>query len=251
MRKNPALHTNIAPSSLNATFQDDTSTGYSTDGTNSDDGGGGKEEKNEKHISYGRRRRERQGSLDKKTFSPVVFVLLFGVLLSFLDVLYIMKHLESSPSEVISTVTLEEIQSRSGGGDNRHDKTNNGKTSRENTVDRNNPLAGREKIIKIITDAGISFDPVEDADLINELPLWSEVTGMYGENPILHGLNEGNCKRFQAHSEQGEHLLGTAGAFNSGTNLLSELLIANCIMPERMKKYGQKSRGIRWQVSIG
>lgn len=162
-----------------------------------------------------------------------------------------MKHLESSPSEVISTVTLEEIQSRSGGGDNRHDKTNNGKTSRENTVDRNNPLAGREKIIKIITDAGISFDPVEDADLINELPLWSEVTGMYGENPILHGLNEGNCKRFQAHSEQGEHLLGTAGAFNSGTNLLSELLIANCIMPERMKKYGQKSRGIRWQVPWG
>ena len=202
-----------------------------------------------------RNRGERRGAGEKiKIFSPVVVVLLIGILLSLLDVFYIMKHLDESSStdeEVIPTTTsLAEIQSQS--IDNSHDEDNNSnnRKNENKNIDSNNPIAGREEIIKIITDAGISFDPVEDADLIEELPLWSEVTEMYGTKPVLHGFNEGNCQRFQASSDPGEHFLGTAGTFNTGTNLMSELLISNCMMPERMKKYGHTSRGVRWQVSF-
>jgi hypothetical protein len=270
--RNTAKHVNDgAPPSTSGSFSDDGSTSFSTDDDTKSDGGGvgDRRERSRRHHrggggggggapasssgDKGRRRRsrgERRGTGEKiKIFSPVVVVLLIGVLLSLLDVFYIMKHLDESSStdEVIPTTTsLAEDQFQSVG--NSHDKNENSNNNKN--TDSNNPIAGREEIIKIITDAGISFDPVEDADLIEELPLWSEVTEMYGSKPVLHGFNEGNCQRFQASSDPGEHFLGTAGTFNTGTNLMSELLIRNCMMPERMKKHGMTSRGVRWQVSL-
>jgi hypothetical protein len=236
--RNTATHVNDGASSSNGTFSEDGSTG-----------GSGAPASSTGDKGRRRNRGERRGTGEKiKIFSPVVIVLLIGILLSLLDVFYIMKRLgeSSSTDDVISTTSLAEIQSQSGD----KNKNNNSNNNDNKIVDSNNPIAGREKIIKIITDAGISFDPVEDADLIEELPLWSEVTEMYGTEPVLHGFNEGNCQRFQAQSDPGEHFLGTAGTFNTGTNLMSELLIANCMMPERMKKYGSTSRGVRWQVSL-
>lgn len=38
------------------------------------------------------------------------------------------------------------------------------------------------------------------------------------------------------------------GTFNSGTNLMAELLIHNCHMQKRMDRFGHKNRGVRWQV---
>jgi hypothetical protein len=52
-------------------------------------------------------------------------------------------------------------------------------------------------------------------------------------------------------SEPAEHFLGVAGTFNSGTNLMAELLIHNCEMTARMEKYGEENKGIRWQVPWG
>jgi hypothetical protein len=263
--RNTATHVNDgAPYSKNGSFSDDGSTSFSTDDDTKSDGRGvgDRRERSRRHRRGGsgapgdkgrrRNRGERRGTVEKiKIFSPVVVVLLIGVLLALLNVFYIIKHLDESSStdEVIPTTTsLAEIQSHS--VDNSHDKNNNSNSNKNKNIDSNNPIAGREEIIKIITDAGISFDPVEDSDLIEELPLWSEVTEMYGTKPVLHGFNEGNCQRFQASSDPGEHFLGTAGTFNTGTNLMSELLIANCMMPKRMKKYGKTSRGVRWQVSL-
>jgi hypothetical protein len=42
--------------------------------------------------------------------------------------------------------------------------------------------------------------------------------------------------------------LAMAGTFNSGTNLLASLMIRNCQIDERMKVYGEKQKGMRWQV---
>jgi hypothetical protein len=112
-------------------------------------------------------------------------------------------------------------------------------------------LKAKGPIINLIREAGIDFDPVEDADLLEELPDWDDVVTMYGDKPVLYGINEKNCERFQQHSDPGEHLVGVAGTFNTGTNLMAELLIHNCMMPERMKKYGRKNVGIRWQVPWG
>lgn len=69
---------------------------------------------------------------------------------------------------------------------------------------------------------------------------------MYGEDPVMLGLD--TCKAFQEASDPAEHYLAVAGTFNSGTNLLAELLIHNCHMPARMAKYGKIHEGIRWQV---
>lgn len=88
-----------------------------------------------------------------------------------------------------------------------------------------------------------------DAQTLRDLPTWKEVSDLYGDEPRIYGLDQ--CEVFQKHSDPAEHFVSTAGTFNSGTNLMAELLIANCHMEERMKKYGAANRGVRWQVPWG
>ena len=103
----------------------------------------------------------------------------------------------------------------------------------------------KEPILQLLRDAGVAYDL--DAATLASLPSWEQVTNLYGSAPVLHGLE--TCATFRASgSDPGEHLLGVAGTFNTGTNLLAELLIHNCEMPARMAKYGAINKGIRWQV---
>jgi len=104
----------------------------------------------------------------------------------------------------------------------------------------------KEPLLQILREAGI--DDV-DEDTLDKLPTWSEVTRLYGNTAKIYGLE--TCETFRNHSEPAEHFIGTAGNFNSGTNLLSELLIHNCRMTDRMKKYGSVNKGVRWQVPWG
>jgi len=259
--------------------------------------------------SHQRRRIE----LESRIFlTPVVKVLLFGLLLSLLDVLYSIKQLEDldnrsqkstwivvgvsrerahqspsqpqsqplrqslkqSPSDHRGKDEVEESDKDEERGDEDEDSDEDESDEDEDESDEDDDenkdkdnnhdndydydkdqvkklLAEREPIIQLITSAGISFDPVEDIDLIKELPKWSDVVEMYGPKPVIYGLDEGNCERFQAQTDKGDHFIATAGTFNSGTNLMSEYLVKNCVMPERMKKHGPRSRGIRWQVPWG
>ena len=71
-------------------------------------------------------------------------------------------------------------------------------------------------------------------------------SSVYGKEPIIYGLD--TCELFRESSDPADHFLAVAGTFNSGTNLLSELLIHNCHLPARMAKYGSINEGIRWQV---
>ena len=104
----------------------------------------------------------------------------------------------------------------------------------------------KSPILQILREAGI--DDI-DNETLAILPTWKEVTRLYGLKPRIYGLE--TCKAFQQHSDPAEHFLGVAGCFNSGTNLLSELLIHNCLMTKRMEKYGAQNKGIRWQVPWG
>ena len=63
----------------------------------------------------------------------------------------------------------------------------------------------KEPIIKLIQNAKVPFDPTVDTDLLRDLPTWSEVTGMYGEKPVIHGLDM--CEPFQTHSEAADHFV--------------------------------------------
>jgi hypothetical protein len=107
-------------------------------------------------------------------------------------------------------------------------------------------LADKGRIMDLLTAAGVKVDLEEDKDLIRDLPTWSEVVNLYGPEPVIYGLEQ--CDRFQHMSDPADHFVSTAGTFNTGTNLMAELLIANCHMQKRMDKYGAKNRGVRWQV---
>lgn len=104
----------------------------------------------------------------------------------------------------------------------------------------------KHRILRLIREAKVTY---LDKDTYDSLPRWSEVVKLYGAEPKIIG--EDTCKSFQTDGEAFDHFIGTAGNFNTGTNLLAELLISNCHMQARMDKYGKENRGIRWQVPWG
>ena len=86
-----------------------------------------------------------------------------------------------------------------------------------------------------------------------QLPSWSQVQEVIGPHPFLLGLEK--CARFREEVPAIDRLLGSAGMFNTGTNLVTHLLKQNCEIPERREKFGphqsKESYGMRWQVPWG
>jgi hypothetical protein len=107
------------------------------------------------------------------------------------------------------------------------------------------PLSESSHILNLLHEAGVELN----AETYARLPQWSDVTALYGSKPVFVGLE--SCKRFQSMGIAADHFVSVAGTFNTGTNALSENLIANCHMPKRIKKYGARNRGVRWQVNWG
>ena len=103
----------------------------------------------------------------------------------------------------------------------------------------------KQHILNLLKEAGVHIDNAMRA----KLPTWHEVSALYGAEPVIFGLD--TCKQFQESGDAGDHFVASAGTFNTGTNLMAELLISNCHMPGRMKKWGAKNRGVRWQVLWG
>lgn len=66
----------------------------------------------------------------------------------------------------------------------------------------------KEEIFEILRDAGL--DPLQDLDqeTIDELPSWEEVVALYGEEPVVYGLEQ--CEVFQSATD-GLGLVSTAG----------------------------------------
>jgi hypothetical protein len=110
-------------------------------------------------------------------------------------------------------------------------------------------LSHENKIIDIFREAGVELDESELLDL----PKWDEIVDLVGDSPIVHGLE--TCEAFRKNVPAVERNLGAAGMFNTGTNLVTQLLKENCKIPERVVKYGieasREAHGIRWQVSWG
>lgn len=109
--------------------------------------------------------------------------------------------------------------------------------------------ADREYVLGIFEEAGITLDD----EAMEELPSWSHIKDYIGQKPIIYGLD--SCSTFQNRIPAVERNLGCSGMFNSGTNLLTQLLKENCRIPERVAKYGieatREAHGIRWQVPWG
>ena len=106
----------------------------------------------------------------------------------------------------------------------------------------------KEEIYEILSQAGIDRKDL-DVETRRSLPTWTEIQRMYGTHPLIYGLER--CDDFVNNVDKPLSFLGIAGTFNSGTNLLASLLIQNCQITERMEKYGERQKGMRWQVPWG
>jgi len=115
-------------------------------------------------------------------------------------------------------------------------------------------LTGKDRVLYILQNqAGLKN---LDLETVERLPTWEQVVAQYGSIPILVKGHDGRaCERFQASVPAERRMLGSAGMFSSGTNLVTQLLKQNCQIPERVALYGEKAtkeqHGMRWQVPWG
>lgn len=101
-------------------------------------------------------------------------------------------------------------------------------------------------ILKILHAADVEIDE----ELANVLPTWEDITGMYGDRPIISGLE--TCEAYREQVKPEDRMTGPAGMFNTGTNLLYELLKVNCDIKEARLKPRREPRhnGMRWQAPV-
>lgn len=97
----------------------------------------------------------------------------------------------------------------------------------------------------ILRSAGVNVTE----EIETSLPPLSDIVDVYGPDPII--LGEDRCDMFQFSVPLEEAFIAPAGMFNTGTNLLESLLIKNCYIQEKVKKYGNGHNGIRFQVPWG
>ena len=113
----------------------------------------------------------------------------------------------------------------------------------------NQELLGKEPILEVFREAGI---PLKDSR-VDDLPTWEQIVKIVGPHPVVGGLD--TCQAYRDTVPAVERMLGAAGMFNTGTNLVTHLLKRNCVIPERFAKNGpeasKEAYGMRWQVPWG
>ena len=93
--------------------------------------------------------------------------------------------------------------------------------------------SGKGRILQVFAQAGI---PPLNASMIALLPTWDQIVKVIGPHPVVGGLD--TCEAFRQTVPAVERMLGSAGMFNTGTNLVTHLLKGNCKIPERVAHYG-------------
>lgn len=108
---------------------------------------------------------------------------------------------------------------------------------------------GRQHVLDIFREAEVNLTNNQ----IEGLPTWHQVQKVVGRRPRI--LNLESCSRYRHTVPPLERMLGSAGPFNTGTNLVTHLLKQNCEILERREEFGphqsKESYGMRWQVPWG
>ncbi|KAL3822480.1 hypothetical protein ACHAXA_006908 [Cyclostephanos tholiformis] len=103
-----------------------------------------------------------------------------------------------------------------------------------------------KNIVNILHSASVEIDK----ELADQLPTWENVVSMYGDKPVISGLE--TCEPYRKAVKPEDRMIGPAGMFNTGTNLLFELMKTNCDIKEARRKFREPKRnGMRWQVPWG
>eukprot|EP00956_Cyclotella_meneghiniana_P007061 scaffold9591_cov54-Cyclotella_meneghiniana.AAC.4 len=90
-------------------------------------------------------------------------------------------------------------------------------------------------VIQYFQEAGVKLRHEE----LNSLPTWSEIESSIGKHIVVSGLER--CESYRKNVPPLRRMMGASGMFNTGTNLVTQLLKANCIIPERYAYYGPKA----------
>ena len=110
---------------------------------------------------------------------------------------------------------------------------------------------GKEQVVQILAQATIQVT----AEMRQRLPTWEQVTRIVGHQPVVQYSTPDACDEFRENVPAVERMLGAAGMFSTGTNLVTTLLKNNCQIPERVAYYGinatREDHGMRWQVPWG
>lgn len=110
-------------------------------------------------------------------------------------------------------------------------------------ISHDEAIKGRERLVEILNEAGVlDVDP----EAIALLPKWSVVEELYGDRPVVLGLE--HCEAFRTQFDPDDASIGPAGMFNTGTNPLAMYISNNCRLPRNKK---DKAGGTRWQVPWG
>ena len=180
--------------------------------------------------------------------------LLIGLLFCGMDTLYIVHYVMRDQHGVgDSSYSLGSLLSDASGDTVEHPELDMSRiTNPEVTKILSEILADPDKlpVLQLLLDAKVDLNDMDPLKLA-QLPNWSDVTALYGSDPVYVGLE--TCQTFQNNLsiDPAEHFVTTAGTFNTGTNLMAELLISNCQIKARVKKYGPSQKGVRWQAIWG
>ena len=109
--------------------------------------------------------------------------------------------------------------------------------SADDSTPGNNPL------LQNLIDAGMSL--ANATALASKLPSWGEVVDRFGPAPRILGLE--TCQAFNDKVSKRQRMLAPAGTFNTGTNLLAQLLELNC----KIETGRPRKTGMEWQVNWG
>lgn len=105
----------------------------------------------------------------------------------------------------------------------------------------------KEPVLRILEEAGFSD---LDVGTVQKLPTFQQVIDVWGTDPIIYGLD--SCQKYRDRVPEVRRMLGPAGMFSTGTNLVTHLLKQNCLIPARVEAYGldasKEQLGMRWQV---
>jgi hypothetical protein len=109
-----------------------------------------------------------------------------------------------------------------------------------NQKPKDSKVGDKSRIVSILEASGIN---VTD-DILARLPTWDTIQSLYGSSPVIYGLE--TCSTFQQTIPKNESYIGPAGTFNTGTNLLADLLPKYCRIDSEVKR-----SGMLWQVPWG
>jgi hypothetical protein len=187
--------------------------------------------------------------------SPVVVLLTIGIFFCLADVIYVARYIHNQAASVVVRGLKEDSSSSSSSSSSSLSKYVNNHGRRpargssqslavqhwDSSIDKDD----KTPIVQLVQEA---TGTAPDAATIATLPTVQQVADMYGRAPRIWGLGD-SCERFQNYGNPVDHFITTAGTFNTGTNLMAELLIANCYMPKRRE--AEQGDGVRWQVVWG